>query len=124
MCLHVKTATAAQSAAFARWLRQTKSVVKMRRAQVIASSAQGMRAGQVAAQPSLRAEYVRELIRRFNEDGFDALKPRKRAGRGPALSEDEKSDVIEAAVQDYVQWCNANDKDSRILKEQKSIRVH
>ena len=41
---------------------------------------------------------MRELIRRFNEDGFDALKPRKRAGRGPALSEEEKSIVIEVAT--------------------------
>ena len=40
------------------------------------SSGQGMRAKEIAAQLLLHEEYVRELIRQFNDGGFDALRPR------------------------------------------------
>ncbi len=40
MCLFVRTMTAAESRTLTRWLRDGKSVVRMRRAQVLAFSAQ------------------------------------------------------------------------------------
>jgi len=81
-----------------RWLRQSRSTVKMRRAQVIAFSGQGMRARQIASQLDMHEEYIRELIRRFNDEGFEALKPRKPTGRGRILTEEEQSIVVEIAT--------------------------
>jgi len=98
MCLYVRRFTSQESLTLSRWLRQSRSVVKMRRAQVLAFSGQGMKAPQIAAQLDLHEEYVRELIRRFNDEGFDALKPKRRSGRAPALSEEEKSILIEIAT--------------------------
>ena len=46
-----------------------------------AFSGQGMRAREIAKQLHLHEEYVRELIRQFNEGGFEALRPRKATGR-------------------------------------------
>ena len=98
MCLYVRDITDQETRILARWLRQSKSVVKMRRAQVVAFSAQGMKASEIAAQLGMHQEYIRKLIREFNTDGFDALKPRKRTGRSPALTEEEKAIVVEVAT--------------------------
>ena len=98
MCLYVRRFTSQESVTLTRWLRQSRSTVKMRRAQVIAFSAQGMRARQMAEQLGMHEEYVRELIRRFNDDGFDALKPRKRTGRDRILTEEEESVLAEIAT--------------------------
>ena len=98
MCLYVRDLTSWESRTLSNWLKQSRSVVRMRRAQVIAFSGQGMRAREIAAQLDMHEEYVRELIRRFNEDGFDAMKPRPRTGRAPALTEEEKSIVREIAT--------------------------
>jgi len=68
------------------------------RAQVVAFSAQGMKVPEIADQLGMHAEYIRKLIRDFNADGFDALKPRKRTGRIPALTEEEKATVVEVAT--------------------------
>lgn len=98
MCVYVRRLTSTESQTLTRWLRQSQSVIKLRRAEVIAFSGQGMKASEIAEQLDLHPEYVRELIRRFNEDGFEALKPKRRTGRAPALSQEEKSLLIEVAT--------------------------
>lgn len=98
MCLYVRSLTTEESRKLSRWLRQSRSVVQMRRAQVIAFSGQGMRASQIAQQLGVHEEYVRELIRRFQHGGFAALKPRKATGRGRILTEEEESLVVEVAT--------------------------
>ena len=98
MCLYVRRLTWQESLTLTRWLRQSRSTVKMRRAQILSFSGQGMKAPQIASQLGMHEEYVRELIRRFNDEGFDALKPKRRSGRGPALSEEEKSLLIQVAT--------------------------
>lgn len=98
MCLYVRRFTSQESMTLTRWLRQSRSTVKMRRAQIIAFSGQGMRARQIASQLGMHEEYIRELIRRFNDEGFDALKPRKPTGRGRILTEEEESIVVEIAT--------------------------
>jgi hypothetical protein len=75
MYLYVRELTDQESRVLSRWLRQSKSVVRMRRAQVIAFSAQGLRVQEVARQLRMHEEYVRELIRRFNDEGFGAEPP-------------------------------------------------
>ncbi len=98
MCLYVRRFTSQESLTLTRWLRQSRSTVKMRRAQIIAFSGQGMRAPQIAQHLGMHEEYVRELIRRFNDEGFQALKPRKPTGRGRILTEEEESVLVEIAT--------------------------
>ena len=98
MCLYVRDLTQQESVRLSRWLRQARSVVTMRRAQVLAFSGQGMRARQIAQQLSMHEEYVRELIRRFNRDGFEGIKPKPRRARGRKLTEEEESMVVETAT--------------------------
>lgn len=98
MCLYVRDLTGAESRTLSRWLKDAKSTVRMRRAEILAFSGQGMRVQQIAATLSMHEEYIRELIRRFNADGFDALKPKRRTGRPKALTEEEKSVIAEVAT--------------------------
>lgn len=98
MCLYVRRLTSQESLTLTRWLRQSRSTVKMRRAQVLAFSAQGMRAHEISGQLGMHEEYVRELIRRFNDEGFQALKPRKPTGRRRILTEEEESVLVEIAT--------------------------
>ena len=51
-------------------------------------SDQGMRVRVISSQLGMSDEYLRELIRNFNEAGFSALKQRRRSGRPPRLSEE------------------------------------
>lgn len=98
MCLYVRSLTVAESKTLSRWLHQCRDAVQMRRAQVLAFSGQGMRARQIATQLRMHQEYVRELIRRFNEGGFPALEPKPRTGRPPKLTEEERSVVVKIAT--------------------------
>jgi len=98
MCLYVRDMTGPESRTLGRWLKDAKSTVRMRRAEILAFSSQGMRVQKIATSLSMHEEYVRELIRRFNADGFDALKPKPRTGRPKALTEEEKSVIAEVAT--------------------------
>ena len=98
MCLFVREFTFQESRTLTRWLRQTRSATKMRRAQVLAFSAQGMPAREIGEHFGLHEEHVRRLIRRFNAEGFEALKPQSRKGRGPALTEEEQALLVEVAT--------------------------
>lgn len=98
MCLQVRSLTGEESRKLSRWLRQSRDAVQMRRAQVIAFSGQGMRAKQIASYLGLHPEYVRELIRRFNQEGFDGIKSKRWPPRPGKLTEEEKSVLVEVAT--------------------------
>ena len=98
MCLYVRRLTFEESRTLTRWLRQTRSATKMRRAQVIAFSGQGMTAPEIGEHLGLHEEYARKLIRDFNAEGFAALKPKPRKGRDPALTEEEQALLVEVAT--------------------------
>ena len=70
----------------------------MRRAQIIAFSGQGMRVQEISSYLGMNEEYLRELIRNFNDEGFDALRQRSRSGRPPSLTEEEESLIAEMAT--------------------------
>ena len=57
-----------------------------------------MRVQEISQHLGMNEEYLRELIRRFNEDGFDALGQRRRSGRPPTLTEEERSIIVEVAT--------------------------
>jgi len=61
--------------------RSSGSVVTWRRSQMVLLSAQGMDASQIARVTFASGDRVRDVIRNFNADGFDALYPRYRGGR-------------------------------------------
>jgi transposase len=97
MCLFVRDLHWQESRRLSRILKEARSATYLRRAQVIAFSGQGMRTKEIASQLSLHQEYVRELIRRFNEGSFEALRPRKPSGRPSRYTPEEISVLVELA---------------------------
>jgi len=98
MCLYARAPNAAESGQLSRWLKSPRSAVQMRRAQRISFSAQGMRVQEIAETLHLHVEYVRQLIRQYNEEGLSALRTRSRPGRSPALTPEDESVVVEIAT--------------------------
>ena len=70
----------------------------VRRAQILSFSGQGMRVQEISSHLEMNEEYLRELIRRFNDEGFDALRQKTRSGRPPKLTEEEESIIAEIAT--------------------------
>lgn len=97
MCLHVRTPSAAESKELSRWLKRPRNAVQMRRGQLISFSAQGGRVQEISAALHLHEEYVRKLIRQYNEEGLAALRTRARPGRPPTLTPEDESVVVEIA---------------------------
>ncbi len=98
MCLFVRDLTSAESRKLTGWLRNSRNGIQMRRAQIIAFSGQGMRVQEISSYLGMNEEYLRELIRNFNDDGFDALRQRSRSGRPPSLTQEEESLIAEIAT--------------------------
>jgi transposase len=69
----------------------------MRRGQLISLSAQGMRVQEISNMVHLHEEYIRQLIRQYNEEGLLALRTRARPGRPPTLTPEDESVVVEFA---------------------------
>jgi transposase len=78
--------------------RSSGSVVTWRRAQMILLSAQGMDAGRIAEVTFTSPDRVRDVIRDFNADGFDALYPRYRGGRPPTFTLHERQEIKRIAL--------------------------
>ena len=62
--------------------RTARDRVRLRRAGIVLASSQGRSAGDAAAMFAATAQYAREVIHAFNEQGFVALDPKME--RGPA----------------------------------------
>ena len=97
MCLQARAPDGSESKELSRWLKRPRNAVQMRRGQLISFSAQGMRVQEVSKSLHLHEEYVRKLIRKYNEEGLSALRTRAHPGRRPALTPEDESVVVEIA---------------------------
>ena len=78
--------------------RSSGSVVTWRRAQLILLSARGMEAARIAEVTFTSPDRVRDVIRNFNGDGFDALYPRCRGGRPPTFTLPQRVEIKRIAL--------------------------
>ena len=98
MCVFARDLTVSESRKLSKLLKTSRDGVLLRRAQVVAFSGQGMRAQEIAAFLDLHEEYVRDLLRRFNEGSFEALGPGKRTGRPRELEPEQVAQIVEFAT--------------------------
>ena len=98
MCLFARDLSDHEGRQIQKILRSSRDRTKLRRAQVVLLSAQGMKVAQVAKNTYLHPEYVRELIRRFNSEGLNLFKERPRSGRPPTFTEEICAEVAEVAL--------------------------
>jgi transposase len=98
MCIYVRDLTASEGLKIQRILRKSTNRTAIRRAQVILMSEQGYKAAEIAESTYLHVVYVRELIRRFNEEGLELLKEKKRPGAPVVFTEEITAEIIEHAL--------------------------
>lgn len=79
-------------------VRRSNDTVKLRRAQIILASAQGISVPEIAKMYHCSEEHILILIKKFNEDGLDSLPRKKGSGRPPVITEEEKSMIVELAL--------------------------
>jgi len=78
--------------------RDSGSVVRWRRAQIVLWSAQGMDVGQIAKIAFTSEDRVREVLHNFNADGFDSLAPKYAGGRPPKFALPERRAIKKIAL--------------------------
>lgn len=98
MALYVRSLRIAEGRRLQSILRRGKVRRTIRRAQVILMSAQSYRVIEIAEATYMNPEYVRNLIRRFNDEGMDLIKEKPRSGRPVIFDEERKAEIIEIAM--------------------------
>lgn len=98
MAMYVRSLTTAEGNYLQGILRRGKDRTKIRRAQVMLMSDQGMRVQEIAKATLLHPEYVRHLIRQFNAQGLKLFDERSRKKPGEEYSEEEKAEIAEIAL--------------------------
>jgi transposase len=78
--------------------RDSGSVVRWRRAQMVLLSAQGMDVAQIANVAFTSPDRVRAVIHNFNDDGFDSLAPKYSGGRPPTFTLPERREIKKIAL--------------------------
>ena len=98
MALYVRSLRIHEGQRLQSILRRGKKRTTIRRAQVILMSAQSYAVAEIAEATYLHPEYVRNLIRRFNDEGMDLLKEKARPGRPVIFNEERKAEIVEIAM--------------------------
>ena len=126
MCLYVRSLTPSEGKKIQLLLRRSKNRTAVRRAQVVLLSEQGMRVQEIASTTYLHEEYVRRLLRRFNDEGLKLFEERPGRGRPLEFSEETKAEIAEIAQcppsllrQPFTRW--SLEKLSTYLKKTKVI---
>src|SRR5213593_3272501 len=78
--------------------RTSGSIVTWRRAQIVLLAAQRMPPARIAEVVFSDPDTVREVIRNFNRDGFDALYPRYRGGRPRTFTLPQRQEIKRVAL--------------------------
>ncbi len=78
--------------------RDSGSVVRWRRAQMVLLSAQNMSVPQIAKVAFTSEDRVREVIHNFNDDGFDSLDPKYSGGRPPKFTLPQRREIKKIAL--------------------------
>src|SRR6266699_4533304 len=78
--------------------RDSGSVVRWRRAQMVLLSAQAMSVPQIAKVAFTSEDRVREVLHNFNEDGFESLDARYAGGRPPKFTLPQRREIKKIAL--------------------------
>jgi transposase len=123
MCLYV-TITDPQANYLLHTLRHTNDVFKFKRSQIILASAQQMRVQEISAVFCYSEDYVKTVIKEFNQIGLSSIKSaRKNNHRPPKFTREERDRIVEVALkrpQDlglpFTQW-SLNKLREQVLKQ-------
>ena len=98
MVIHVRRITNGEGNRLRNIVRHGKDPIEMKRAQVILSSAQGFTPQKISDIVLLTPEYVRTLIRWFDREGLEMLKPQWKPGGNRKFTPEQKQELVSLAT--------------------------
>ncbi len=98
MCVYVREISPGEGQRLRRIIRRGRDRIEVRRAQVVLASAQGAKVPEIARRLYFSPQYVRAILKRFNEEGFASLAPRWSNGPPRRFSEEQRSLIVETAL--------------------------
>jgi transposase len=98
MCLYVRDLRIDEGRKLQSIVRRSRDRIMARRAQVVLASNQGAKIPSIARRLYFSEQHVRNIIKEFNADGFDALSPKYGGGRPVKFTEEQRSLILETAL--------------------------
>lgn len=98
MCVYVREISPREGQRLQRIIRRGRDRIEVRRAQVVLASAQGAKVPDIARRLYFSPQYVRAILKRFNEEGFASLAPRWSNGPPRQFSEEQRRLIVETAL--------------------------
>ncbi len=77
--------------------RKNTDGVKVRRAQIVLASAQGLKVPAISERYQASPEHIRLVIKAFNTEGLVSLNPRYGGGHPPVFTEEQRAQIIDLA---------------------------
>ena len=123
MVLRVRELTLEEGQKLQRILRHGQNAIEFKRAQIVLASYQGFTPPKIAVIALMSEDYIRGVIRAFNEHGMAMLQPRWGPGRPPKFTDDQRKALVDLALSrpkdlglPYAQWSLSR------LREQAVVR--
>ncbi len=111
MVLRVRELTLEEGQKLRRILRHGQDAIEFKRAQIILASYQGNTPPRIAVIALMSEDYIRGVIRAFNEHGMAMLKPKWGPGRPPKFTDEQRKALVDLALSrprdlqlPYAQW--------------------
>ena len=98
MVVHVRSITNEEGNKLRQIVRHGKDPIELRRAQVVLSSAQGFTPPKIGEIVMMSQDYVRSLIKSFNQEGLDMLKPHWKPGGNRKFTPEQKAKLVSLAT--------------------------
>ena len=99
MCIFVRDITNNEGNELKRILRRSGNAFRVKRAQIILSSAQKMQVPEIARSFGFSVGYVRHVIHGFNESGFKVLESKyENCGSMPKFGNEQRQLIVDIAL--------------------------
>ncbi len=99
MCIYIREITNEEGNQIKRILRRSSDSFKVKRAQIILASAQVMRVPEICSNFGFSEDYVRDVIHKFNERGFEVFKSKyENCGARPKFRDEQQQRVVDIAL--------------------------
>jgi transposase len=111
MVLRVRELSLEEGEKLRRIVRHGQNAIEFKRAQIVLASYQGNTPPRIAIIALASEDYIRGVIRAFNEHGMAMLKPKWGPGRPPKFTDDQRKALVDLALSrprdlglPYAQW--------------------
>lgn len=99
MCIYVRDITNEEGNKLKAILRRSNDAIRVKRAQIVLASAQGMKVPEICNAFGFSRDYVSNVIHGFDSDGFQVLESKyKNCGKKPTFTEEDRRTIVDIAL--------------------------